>query len=120
MLISSTPPGVLVVMAGRKRLTFKEVYGESIALGIKVATIRLNSSLTVGDVVDVVAGRRYVGKALITGVETKKVSQLTDEDAVLDGFRSRSELLRELRKIYGRMIRDSAEVKVIRFRLLGR
>ncbi|MCS7099980.1 MAG: ASCH domain-containing protein [Sulfolobales archaeon] len=107
-------------MVRRKRLVFREAYREKIALGAKVATIRLNSSLRVGDFVDVVAGRSYVGSAVITSVEVKKVSQLTDRDAELDGFRSREELLRELRRIYGRSITDSTEVKVIRFKLLGR
>ncbi|MCX8185201.1 MAG: ASCH domain-containing protein [Sulfolobales archaeon] len=107
-------------MVKRKKLMFKEMYREKIALGAKVATIRLNSNLRVGDVVEVVAGRNYIGSAVITGVEVKKISQLTDRDAELDGFRSREELLRELRNIYGRSIADSTEVKVIRFKLLGR
>ena len=76
--------------------------------------------MRVGEVVDVVAGRTHIGSAVITSVEVKKVSQLTDEDARLDGFGSREELLSELRSIYGRAVTDSTEVKVIRFRLLGR
>ncbi|MEM0486796.1 MAG: ASCH domain-containing protein [Sulfolobales archaeon] len=107
-------------MVKRRRLIFKEVYGDSIALGVKVATVRLNSSVKVGEVVDVFAGRSYLGSAVITGVEVKKVSQLTDEDARLDGFRSRDELVRELKSIYGRSLTDSTEVKVIKFKLLGR
>lgn len=107
-------------MAKRGKLIFKEVYRDSIALGTKVATVRLNSSVKVGEVVEVIAGRSRLGSAVITGVEVKKVSQLTDEDARLDGFRSREELIRELRNIYGRGLSDSTEVKVIRFKLLGR
>ncbi|MEM4831754.1 MAG: ASCH domain-containing protein [Sulfolobales archaeon] len=107
-------------MVNRKRLIFREAYGDSIALGVKVATVRLNSSVKVGEIVDIFAGRSYLGSAVITGVEVKKVSQLTDEDARLDGFRSREELVRELRSIYGRSLTDSTEVKVIRFKLLGR
>ncbi len=107
-------------MAKQKKLVFREAYAESVALGTKVATIRLSGGFSVGDVVDIVAGRRYVGKAVITGVEVKKVSQLTDEDAMLDGFRNRDELVRELRKIYGRLVEGSTEVKIIKFRLVGR
>lgn len=107
-------------MVKRRRLVFKAAYGESIALGVKVATVRLNSNVKVGEVVEVFAGGSYLGNAVITGVEVKKVSQLTDEDARLDGFRSREELVRELKNIYGRSLSDSTEVKVIRFKLLGR
>lgn len=108
------------MMAKRKRLIFREVYGKSIALGVKVATVRLNSGVRIGDVVDIIAGRAYLGSALITSVDVKKVSQLTDEDAKLDGFKSREDLIRELKNIYGRVLTDSTEVKVIRFKLLGR
>jgi len=108
------------LMTKRKRLVFKEAYGDSITLGVKVATVRLNSSLRVGEVVEVFAGRSYLGSAVITGVEVKKASQLTDDDARLDGFRSRDELVRELKNIYGRKFTDSTEVKVIKFKLLRR
>ncbi len=107
-------------MVRRRKLVFKEEYWESISLGRKVSTIRLNSPVRVGDVVDIVAGRRFVGSAVVTGVEVKKVSQLTEEDARLDGFNSREELIAKLRKIYGRAVTDSTEVKIIRFKLLGR
>lgn len=108
------------MMVKRRKLIFREAYGEDILLGRKVATVRLNSPVRVGEVVDIVAGRVHIGRALITGVEVKKVSQLSDEDAVLDGFSSREELITELRSIYGRAISDSTEVKVIKFMLLGR
>jgi hypothetical protein len=107
-------------MVRRRRLVFKEEYWESISLGRKVSTVRLNSPARVGDVVDIVAGRKYVGVAVVTGVEVKKVSQLTEEDAKLDGFDSREELVAKLREIYGKAVTDSTEVKIVRFKLLGR
>jgi len=103
-----------------RRIYFKEEFKEDILSGRKKSTIRLNSDVKVGEVVEVVAGGDHVGYAIITGVKVKKVSQLTDEDALADGFSSREELLRALKRIYGRAIGGSTEVKVVTFKLLGR
>ncbi|MCC6014654.1 MAG: ASCH domain-containing protein [Desulfurococcaceae archaeon] len=103
-----------------RRMYFKAEFKEDILSGRKTSTIRLNSDVKVGEVVEVVAGGEHVGYAVITGVRVKKVSQLTDEDALVDGFPNREELLRALRRIYGRAIGGSTEVKVVTFKLLGR
>lgn len=108
------------MMTRRRKLVFKEAYKEGIILGTKVTTVRLKSDVKVGEIVDVFAGRCYLGSALVTSVEAKRVSQLSDEDAKLDGFRSREELVRELKNIYGKLITDATEVKVIKFKLIGR
>lgn len=103
----------------RKTLVFKKEYGRSIILGRKTSTIRLSSSVRKGDVVDVRVGDIHVGRAIIEDVITKKISELTDEDAKDDGFKNREDLLNELRKIYGKQrIRDDTEIKLIKFRLL--
>ncbi|MFN3268139.1 MAG: ASCH domain-containing protein [Zestosphaera sp.] len=103
----------------RKTLVFKKEYGRSIILGRKTSTIRLRSSVRKGDVVDVRVGNVHVGRAIIEDVITKKISELTDEDARDDGFKSKEDLLNELRKIYGKQrIRDDTEIKLIKFRLL--
>ncbi len=49
---------------------------------------------------------KVVAKAEIVRVVYKRVRDLTDEDAMLDGFRSREELISELRRIYGRVSPD--------------
>lgn len=103
----------------RKTLVFKKEYGRNIILGKKTSTIRLRSNIRKGDVVDVRVGSVHVGRAVIEDVITKKISELTDADARDDGFKSREDLLNELRKIYGgHRIRDDTEVKLIKFRLL--
>lgn len=103
----------------RKTLVFKKEYGRSIILGKKTTTIRLSSNVKKGDIVDVRVGDVHVGRAIIESVTVKKVSELTDSDARDDGFRSKEDLLNELRKIYGKQrITDDTEVKLIKFRLL--
>ncbi len=106
-------------MVKRRRLLFKKEYGEGILKGTKTSTIRLSSSLKRGDEVEIVAGRVRLGVARIEDVEVKKVKELTDEDAHADGFKSREELMRALKRIYGRRISEGTEVKLIRFKMLG-
>ncbi len=106
-------------MARRRRLLFKKEYGEGILKGTKTSTIRLSSTLKKGDEVEIVAGRVKLGVARIEDVEVKKVKELTDEDAHADGFKSKEELMRALKRIYGRKISEGTEVKLIRFKMLG-
>ncbi len=102
----------------RKKLVFKSKYARDILLRRKVATIRLLSNVNVGDVVDVIAGHLKVGTAVVEGVAVKKLRDLDEIDALMDGYRSKDDLLRDLRKIYGNKIRDDTEVKIVYFRLL--
>ncbi len=60
-----------------------------------------------------------VAKVRITKVEKKKVRELTNEDAKLDGFSDVKELLRELSKIYGELHGDD-EVTIIGFEVVKR
>ncbi|ASJ01692.1 ASCH domain-containing protein [Thermococcus gorgonarius] len=60
-----------------------------------------------------------VAKVRITRVEKKKVRELTNEDAKLDGFSDVRELLRELSKIYGELYGDD-EVTIIGFEVIKR
>jgi len=102
----------------RRKLMFKKEYSEGIVKGSKTSTIRLSSSLKKGDEVEVVAGRVRLGIARIEGIEVKKVHELTDEDARTDGFENKEELVKALKKIYGKRITDKTEVKLIRFRMI--
>lgn len=102
----------------RKTLIFRKEYGRSLILGKKTTTIRLHSNLREGEVVDVRVGDVHVGRAYIENVITKKVCELSDADALNDGFRSKEDLILELKKIYGKnRITDDTEVKIIKFRL---
>ncbi len=106
-------------MVKRRRLIFKKEYGEGIINGTKTSTIRLSSDLKRGDEVIIFAGNVRLGIARIEDVKVKKIRELTDEDAKRDGFKSRDELIRALRRIYGSRITERTEVKLIEFRLLN-
>ena len=103
---------------GRKKLIFKKEYAKDIISGKKTSTVRMISSLKAGDEVELYAGGIWLGTAKIKEVEVKKVRELTDDDALEDGFSNRDELVKALKKIYGNKgLSESTEVKLIRFRL---
>jgi len=60
---------------------------------------------------------KVVAKAEIVRTIVKRVRDLTDEDAKLDGFNSKEELIRELRKLYGRITPDTY-VTILELRIL--
>ena len=93
-----------------KHLEFKRKYADLLLSGKKRITIRNWTNLKAGDEVYVHCGGKIIGKAKISAVERKKISELTDEEARLDGFSSREDMVEELERIgYG------DEVYVIRF-----
>ncbi len=95
-----------------RHLEFSGNYRDLLLSGKKRATIRKRiSKLKEGDKVFVHCGGEIIGKARILSIEKKKIDEITDEDAILDGFNSRDELLNELRRIYG----DEDEFYVIKF-----
>ncbi len=93
-----------------KHLEFTSNYEEALLSGRKRATIRKWTNLRAGDEVYVHCGGKIIGRARILSVERKRIEDLSDEDAKLDGFESRDELLGELKKLG-----YSGEVYVIRF-----
>ncbi|MEM4646993.1 MAG: ASCH domain-containing protein [Candidatus Nezhaarchaeales archaeon] len=99
-----------------KRLNFSKEYRRKIEKGLKKQTIRLSSSLKEGDRVKVVVGGEILGIARITKVERKALEELTDEDAKKDGFESLAQLIKALKKHYGR-ISSKREVCIIGFEL---
>lgn len=93
-----------------KHLEFRRKYADLLLSGEKKVTIRKWTNLKEGDEVYVHCGGKIVGSAKIKSVERKKVSELTDEEVRLDGFKDRSEMLEELERMgYGE------EVYVIHF-----
>lgn len=93
-----------------KHLEFKRKYADLLLNGKKRSTIRNRTNLKEGDEVYVHCGGKIIGKAKIISVERKKVSELTDDDAKLDGFESVDKMLMEIRRMgYG------DEVHIIRF-----
>jgi hypothetical protein len=99
-----------------RRLNFAKEYKKKIKEGLKRQTIRLSTSLREGEKVEVVAGGEVLGIAKITRVERKTIDELTDEDAKRDGFENVAQLLKALRRHYGR-ISSKKEVCVIGFEI---
>ena len=99
-----------------KRLNFTKEYKKKIKEGLKTQTIRLSTSLKEGDVVEVVAGGEVLGTAKITRVERRTLEELTDDDARKDGFENVAQLIKALRRHYGKISNDR-EVYVIGFEL---
>ncbi|WP_456449983.1 ASCH domain-containing protein [Palaeococcus sp. (in: euryarchaeotes)] len=101
-----------------EHLKFDGRYKDALISGRKRATIRLNRvSLNPGDEVLIHSGGYVLGFARIRRVERKKVRELTDEDAKLDGFRNREELIRALGKHY-RNLSPEMDTTLIEFELV--
>jgi hypothetical protein len=104
-----------------RHLEFDGRYAEAILSGKKRATVRLGRrpNLKPGDEVLIHSGGYAIGKAVIERIESKTVGELTDEDAFLDGFSSREELIRALKSHY-KYVNDDSTAHVIVFRLVER
>jgi hypothetical protein len=106
----------------RKFMLIDSVYKSRILSGDKVTTIRYGDyKAKPGNEIYLVItpSDTAVAKVRITKVEKKKVRELTNEDAKLDGFSDVKELLRELSKIYGELYGDD-EVTIIGFEVVKR
>ena len=97
-----------------KQLNFKKEYGKMILSGRKITTIRRSTNLRPGDIVELIAGGESCGYAKVLSVKKKKVSELSDEDAVRDGFKDIKELIKALKKHYHK-IKPEMEVYIISF-----
>ncbi|WP_341871665.1 ASCH domain-containing protein [Pyrolobus fumarii] len=114
----SEDEGKKVKFLGR-HLMLKGEYVDDILSGRKKATIRLGIVKLKHSELIVHGGGRPVAKIRVTNVRYKKVSELTDEDAAIDGFSSREELLEALRKAYGEVKPDDY-VTIIEFEVIQR
>jgi hypothetical protein len=103
----------------RRHLMLSRKYADLLLNGVKKSTIRLGYVIPKYDEVIVHSGGRPIAKAKIIGVEYKKLSELTDEDARLDGFSNVSELLKELERMYGSLHQDDI-VTIIKLELIQR
>ncbi|BFI73701.1 ASCH domain-containing protein [Nanoarchaeota archaeon] len=98
-----------------KHLQFLGKYTEDIISGRKNITIRLSkANLRPGDIFILHAGGRVIGKFRVKNIYTKKLYQITDEEAKRDGYNNKEELLEDLRKIY-KNINLNKEVAIIEF-----
>jgi hypothetical protein len=96
-----------------RHLMLSPRYLKALYEGRKKSTIR-PGVLRVGDKVYIHSKGRIVAVAHVEQVLYKRVKELTDEDAVLDGFKSREELVAYLKKRYPGL-RDGAIVTIVRF-----
>lgn len=103
----------------RRHLMLSKKYADLLLNGVKKATIRLGYVVPKYNEVIVHSGGKPIAKAKIVGVEYKKVSELTDDDAKLDGFNNVNELLDELRKVYNSLRWDDV-VSIIKLEVIQR
>ena len=102
-----------------RHIMVKGKYVEKILDGRKRATVRKGLVKTKYPEIIIHGGGRPVAKARIKAVTHKRVGELTDEDARLDGFNSRDELIRELRRVYGELSEEDW-VTIIEFEVVQR
>ena len=97
-----------------KYLNFSEDFTEKIKKGKKKATLRLGlKDYHEGEVVIIRAGNEELGQAKIIAVRLKKFSEITDEDAKIDGFENKEELKKELERFYGEFPPDTLFTQII-------
>jgi len=102
-----------------RRLKFKKRYLQLIIEGRKRSTIRLGRLVLRDRLLTIVGDGGPIALARVDEVIYKKVRELTDEDARVDGFRGLIDLFRELRRIYGAFSLED-DVTIIRFTVLRR
>ncbi len=101
-----------------ERINFDAEYVESILEGKKMTTIRKGiKSYPVGRIVELTVNYKPFARARVVKVVVKRVRDLTDEDAVRDGFNGRDQLINALRRIYGE-IKESDLVTIVHFKVL--
>lgn len=95
-------------MRRRRRLKFRDEYIPLILSGRKRTTIRAKAKYSKGELVDVTDLKGKVhGEAVISKIVEKRFSELTDKDAIKDGFLDVDGLKTVLRDIYGDLDDDS-------------
>jgi hypothetical protein len=94
-------------------LLFKKKFHEAIRSGRKRQTIRLwkRCFMRPGQMTYIPG----LGRARILQVDRITLEQITEQDAVLDGFASRDQLLGELRTLYGDRLAAGYGLYKIRF-----
>jgi len=97
----------------------KGKYVKDLLEGRKTATIRYGIVKPKYSEVIVHGGGRPVAKIRIKRVYHKKVKELTDQDALKDGFNSVKELIEELKKVYHQITGDDW-VTIIEFEVVQR
>jgi len=103
-----------------RHIMMKREYAELVLSGAKTATIRLGVVRPKRKQVLLHSSGKVLAELEITGVEVKRVRDLTDDDAKQDGFQDRRQLIEHLKRIYGRRLKEDEKVTIIRFRVARR
>lgn len=102
-----------------RHIMLKGIYAEKLLKGEKKTTIRKGVVKPKYNELIVHAGGRPIAKVRITNVYHKKLKELSDYEAKLDGYESLDELLKDLRSVYGDLSKDDY-VTVIEFEVVQR
>ena len=95
-------------------LLFKKKFLDAIREGRKTQTVRLWKVCRFR-----APQRSYipgVGYIQITAIDRVRLEELTDDDALLDGFASAADLLREINSLYAQQLAEGCQAYRIRFR----
>jgi hypothetical protein len=105
--VGSTPP--------RRRIRFSEGYVELIRTGRKRITFRAGRRrFRPGEIVEGECAEGITILLRITGCETKRLGDVTEEEARADLFESREVVLEGMRRFYPKMTWET-EISLIRF-----
>jgi hypothetical protein len=102
-----------------RHIMLKATYIEKVLSNEKKATIRKGIYKPKYSEVIIHAGGRPIAKARITRVYYKKLKEIGDYEAKLEGLNNASELVKELRKVYGD-VKEDDYFTVIEFEVLQR
>ncbi len=102
-----------------RHLMVKGEYIDLILSGKKKATIRLGLVKPKYNEMILHGGGRPIAKIKVTNVRYKRVKELDERDAKIDGFKSVDDLLRHLKKAYGDVKPDDI-VTIIEFDVVQR
>lgn len=98
-------------------LLFKKKFLEAIRDGRKTQTVRLWKSCRFrAGQLSYIPG---VGYIQLTAIDAVRLADLTDDDAVLDGFASAADLLAEIRTLYADRLETGFQAYRLRFRRLS-
>jgi len=102
-----------------KSLNFKKKYLALLKEGNKVATLRLGrKNYKENELVKIIAGNEFVGVARIVRVRYLTWNDLKGEDIAMEGMKSKKELKKELKNIYGKFRKDEEFTQIV-FEFVG-
>ncbi|MCE4621248.1 MAG: ASCH domain-containing protein [Desulfurococcales archaeon] len=102
-----------------RHLMIKGEFADMVLEGVKTTTIRVGVIKPKYDEIIIHGKGRPLAKAKIVKVTTKKLSELSDEDARRDGFSDKESLIRALTRVYGALEPDDI-VTIIEFKITQR